>query len=145
MQDKSLKTARKLKEMGITLDDIIEMLEDVEEKTPEDEDVLEDIMKEAGITPNYRGYGYIIEAIKITSENPKEIKLHGDVYPKVANKLNVIPDSVERCIRHCASLTWKRNPDFCKKILGEKMMKKPTNSEFIAAISQYYKRKTKNK
>lgn len=145
MKRTTLETARKLKKVGVTLDDIIEMLEDVGEKTPEDEDVLEDIMREAGITANYLGYRYLIETVKITSESPKNMKLHGDVYPKVANKLNVIPDSVERCIRHCASLTWKRNPDFCKKILGEKMMKKPTNSEFIAAISQYYKRKTKNK
>ena len=143
MQDKSLKTARKLKEMGITLDDIIEMLEDVEEKTPEDEDVLEDIMKEAGITPNYRGYGYIIEAIKITSENPKEIKLHGYVYPKVAKVFNTMPDRIERCVRHCANLTWEKNPDFCKKILGERITRKPTNSEFITAILQYYKRQTK--
>ena len=144
MQDKSLEIARRLKKAGLTLDDIIKMLEDIEEeRTKDDNEILEDIMKEAGITPNYMGYWYLIEAVKVTSENIKNVKLHGYIYPKVANKFNVTPDSIERCIRNCASLTWERSPEFCKKILGEKIMKSPTNSEFIAAISQYYKRKAK--
>ena len=140
-REKALETARKLKQAGIELDDIIEMLEELEDNRIDDDVMLVEIMKEAGITANYLGYKYLTEAIKLNYNSFECIQLHNKVYPAVAEKFGVKPSNVEKAIRHVIEVTWKKNPEFCKKVLGEKALsaeKKPANGAFIAAIAQYY-------
>lgn len=143
-RERALETARKIKNAGVNLDDLIEMLEEIDKAEKEeigDEDLITEIMHESGITANLLGYKYLVETIKLTSNNPSRIWLHREVYPTIAVKFKVSPESVERAIRQAIKSTWEDNVDFYKKIIGEKAlrsMKGPTNSVVIAAISQYY-------
>lgn len=145
MKEKALATARKLKEMGITLDDIIMMFEEIDKENFKNEEILIEILKEAGITSNYIGYECLIEAIKLYSINPK-LLLVEEVYPTIGKKLGMKPNCVERNLRTIVHRICAKNPEFCEKIMGESFLKfqnKPTNKRFIFAITKYYQSKKK--
>ena len=61
------------------------------------------------------------------------------VYPKIDNKFHTIPTRVERAIRHALKVAWGRGEQkTVENIFGYTISAakgKPTNSEFIAMIS----------
>ena len=61
------------------------------------------------------------------------------LYPEIAYKYNTTPSRVERAIRHAIEVAWGRgNPTDVENIFGYSISAnkgKPTNSEFIAMIS----------
>ena len=61
------------------------------------------------------------------------------IYPKVAKMHQTTSSRVERAIRHAIEVTWERgNADVLLKVFGYTISAekgKPTNSEFIALIS----------
>ena len=61
------------------------------------------------------------------------------LYPDIAKKYHTTPNSVERAIRHAIEVAWGRGDmDAIEEIFGYTIKEgrgKPTNSEFIALIS----------
>ena len=61
------------------------------------------------------------------------------LYPSVAKKYETTSSRVERAIRHAIEVAWNRgNPDILNDLFGYTISNgkgKPTNSEFIALIS----------
>ena len=61
------------------------------------------------------------------------------LYPTVAKKYNTTSSRVERAIRHAIEVAWDRgDPEVLDEMFGYTIMSskgKPTNSEFIAMIS----------
>ncbi|SDE51577.1 Sporulation initiation factor Spo0A C terminal, partial [Bhargavaea beijingensis] len=61
------------------------------------------------------------------------------LYPEIAEKFNTTPSRVERAIRHAIEVAWNRgNYEVISKMFGytvHHMKSKPTNSEFIAMVS----------
>lgn len=98
------------------------------------------IIHEIGVPAHVKGYQYLRAAIMLVTE---EINYLGavtkELYPTIAKKYDTTPSRVERAIRHAIELAWDRgdidriNKFFGYTINGEKG--KPTNSEFIAIIS----------
>lgn len=97
------------------------------------------IIHEIGVPAHIKGYQYLREAILMTTENISYLgAVTKELYPTIARKYNTTPSRVERAIRHAIELAWDRGDSgkisslfgFTK---GEKG--KPTNSEFIAIIS----------
>lgn len=101
---------------------------------------ITDILHEIGIPAHIKGYLYLRTAILETYEN---IDFLGQItkvlYPEIARKYSTTSSRVERAIRHAIEVAWNRgNVDAIDDIFGYTISAskaKPTNSEFIAMIS----------
>lgn len=64
------------------------------------DDLIVDLFKELGISPNLTGYKYAFMAVKLTLDDPDRLgHLFNRVYSPVASKYGTTPSCVERCIR----------------------------------------------
>ncbi|MBE6143732.1 MAG: sporulation transcription factor Spo0A [Erysipelotrichaceae bacterium] len=100
------------------------------------------ILHNVGIPAHIKGYHFLREAIELTINNPSVIgQVTKSLYPMLAEKFDSSTSKVERAIRHAIELGWNRgNPDTIDSIFGYTISAsraKPTNSEFIAMVSDY--------
>lgn len=118
-------------------------LETAFKETPEQQDlecIVTDIIHQIGIPAHIKGYHFLRYAIMLSVENTEMINcITKLLYPSVAAKFKTTSSRVERAIRHAIELAWDRgdvevlNSYFGYTIRNTKG--KPTNSEFIALIS----------
>jgi len=104
------------------------------------EKMVTSIIHEVGVPAHIKGYQYVREAIMITVEDMDVINSVTKVlYPEVANRFATTPSRVERAIRHAIEVAWDRGDlETLQKFFGYTVngaKGKPTNSEFIAMIS----------
>lgn len=156
-----------LQKQGWTLEDLINLIEEIDKitinknvklenmKTMEqlkEVPTVEDTIRQLGIPAHIKGHLYIIEAIKYCLKQMQEGKafpqMTKEIYPKVAAEFNTTPPRVERAIRHGIELTWSRlgNEELIDLLFGSSIdpkKGKPTNSEFIASVVDYIRRKSK--
>lgn len=98
------------------------------------------VMLELGMPAHLRGYHYMREAVCMTMEN---MELVGSVtkllYPEIAKTFKTTDQKVERAIRSIIEVSWERgNRSLMEEMFGysaQQGKKRPTNSEFIAAMS----------
>lgn len=98
------------------------------------------VIHQMGVPAHVKGYQYLRDAIIFVVE---EVNLMGavtkELYPLIAEKYDTTASRVERAIRHAIELAWDRgNVEMMNKYFGYtvNMEKgKPTNSEFIAMVS----------
>jgi hypothetical protein len=98
------------------------------------------IIYELGIPLNIKGCSYLREAIIMTVNNPDIIyALTKELYPAVADIFDTTASRVDRGIRYAITVAWQRmDTDVMKEYFSQRLsfsMTKPTNSEFIATIS----------
>ena len=108
------------------------------------------ILHEVGVPAHIKGYQYVREAIMITVNNMDVINAVTKVlYPEVAKRFNTTPSRVERAIRHGIEVAWDRGDlETLQKYFGYTVNSakgKPTNSEFIAMISDRLQLQMKKK
>ena len=109
------------------------------------EDIHSDIttvMKRLCITPNYNGYEYIREAIKMALTTDKaNRRVTKVIYPEIAAVHGVTAASVERNMRTAIRKGWEKAQDKDKaEIFGNFAIRPnhyPTNSEFIFVTAEY--------
>lgn len=97
---------------------------------------ISDMLQKIGVPANIKGYMYLGEAIEMVI---KDRTLLGSItkrlYPDIAKVYDTKDSRVERSIRHAVDVAWnKGNKDFRDGIFGINSTK-PTNSEFVAIIS----------
>ncbi len=108
--------------------------------SPNLEIIVTDIIHKIGVPAHIKGYHYLREAI-IASVNDKEMleSVTKLLYPAVAKKFSTTPSRVERAIRHAIEIAWDRGDvDTLNSFFGYTInvgKGKPTNSEFIALIT----------
>ncbi len=112
------------------------------------EEVVTDIIHEIGVPAHIKGYHYLREAIILTINDMDIINSVTKVlYPAVAKKYDTSPSRVERAIRHAIEIAWDRGDiETLQKFFGytvSNIKGKPTNSEFIAMISDHLALKRK--
>lgn len=95
---------------------------------------------EVGVPAHIKGYSYLRIAIMMVIEDNKLIEsITKMLYPTVAKKFNTSASRVERAIRHAIEVAWTRgDTEVLNRIFGftiNQSKGKPTNSEFIAMIS----------
>ncbi len=102
--------------------------------------VITKALHEVGVPAHVSGYSYVREAIKLSIEDPEMLKAVTKVlYPTVGKHFGSTAPRVERAIRHAIELGWGRadieklNEYFGYTIQSDRG--KPTNSEFIAMLS----------
>ena len=98
------------------------------------------ILHEIGVPAHIRGYHYMREAIIMAVENIDVLNyITKELYPTIAKKCNTTSSRVERAIRHAIEVAWSRGKvDIINGMFGytvNNQKGKPTNSEFIALIS----------
>lgn len=102
--------------------------------------LVSDIMHQIGVPAHIKGYQYLREAI-ILSINDTEMmnSVTKVLYPTVAKRFATTSSRVERAIRHAIEVAWDRGDvDVLSSYFGYTIQNtrgKPTNSEFIAMIS----------
>lgn len=102
--------------------------------------MVTEIIHQIGVPAHIKGYHYLREAIMLSIKNSEIINsVTKLLYPTVAKNHSTTSSRVERAIRHAIEVAWDRgdidtlNSYFGYTIQNERG--KPTNSEFIAMIS----------
>ncbi len=104
------------------------------------ENDVTNIIHEIGVPAHIKGYQYLRESI-IMAVNDIDMlnSITKILYPTIAKKYQTTPSRVERAIRHAIEVAWSRGKmDTIDELFGYTIHNgkgKPTNSEFIALIS----------
>ena len=115
---------------------------------PELELMVTEIIHQIGVPAHIKGYHYLREAIILSVKNSEIINsVTKLLYPTVAKTYNTTSSRVERAIRHAIEVAWDRGDiDVLNSYFGYTIQNdrgKPTNSEFIAMISDKLRLKLK--
>ena len=97
-------------------------------------------LREIGMPASLKGYPYVREAILLAMQDPSLLHAVTKVLsPSVAKRHRTTASCVERSIRHAIEEAWNRgDPETLHIYFGSRIdssMRKPTNGEFIAAIT----------
>ena len=98
------------------------------------------LLHEIGIPAHIKGYQYLRDAIIISVEEKEMlVSVTKVLYPAIAKKHGTTASRVERAIRHAIEVAWSRGKmDTIDEMFGYTIHNgkgKPTNSEFIALIT----------
>ncbi|MGN1156734.1 MAG: sporulation transcription factor Spo0A [Agathobacter sp.] len=98
------------------------------------------MIHEIGVPAHIKGYQYLRESIIMSvTEMDMLNSVTKMLYPAIAKKYQTTPSRVERAIRHAIEVAWSRGKmDTIDELFGYTINTgkgKPTNSEFIALIS----------
>ena len=108
------------------------------------------IIHEIGVPAHIKGYQYLRDAI-IMSVNDSDVlnSITKILYPSIASKYKTTSSRVERAIRHAIEVAWSRGKmDTINELFGYTVSHgkgKPTNSEFVALISDRIRLEYKQK
>ncbi len=107
------------------------------------------VIHQIGVPAHIKGYHYLRESIMLSINNVEMINsITKQLYPTVAKAFNTTPSRVERAIRHAIEVAWDRGDvDTLNGFFGYTIHNgrgKPTNSEFIAMISDKLRLKIKS-
>jgi len=116
-------------------------INEIDKKNQENlEALVTNVIHEIGVPAHIKGYQYLREAIMMVVQDIDVInQITKQLYPEIAGKYHTTPSRVERAIRHAIEVAWSRGKnDAVESIFGYTISAskgKPTNSEFIAMIS----------
>lgn len=104
------------------------------------ETMVTEILHQIGVPAHIKGYHYLRGAILMSVEDPGVLNaVTKQIYPGIAVNHMTTSSRVERAIRHAIEVAWDRGDvDTLNAYFGytvHNMRGKPTNSEFIAMIS----------
>ena len=108
---------------------------------------ITDALKCLGVPMHIKGHCFLRDAIGIAVENPAAINaITKYLCPQIAKANNTTQSRVERAIRRAIEVAHVRgDKDFVDDVFGHTMNSdkgKPTNSEFIATITDYVRSET---
>ena len=99
-----------------------------------------DMIHEIGVPAHIKGYQYLREAIMMCVKDMEMLNsITKLLYPTIAERYQTTPSRVERAIRHAIEVAWNRGRmETLEALFGYTInigKGKPTNSEFIALIT----------
>ncbi len=127
------------------LNELVSIVKSVYRKTDlslctDTEIMVTEIIQKIGVPAHIKGYYYLRSAI-INSINNSQLmgSITKQLYPYVAQKYSKTSSRVERAIRHAIEIAWNKGKnEMINKYFGYSLInfhRRPTNSEFIALIS----------
>ncbi|MBQ9886936.1 MAG: sporulation transcription factor Spo0A [Lachnospiraceae bacterium] len=98
------------------------------------------LLHDIGVPAHIKGYGYLRDAVILAVNNESMVdSITKTLYPAIAKMNESTASRVERSIRHAIEVAWNRgNMDIIDEMFGYTINSgkgKPTNSEFIALVS----------
>lgn len=99
------------------------------------------LLSRMGISASIKGYHFIRKAILMAVEDQEVlVGITKGLYPDIAKSYRTTASKVERAIRHAIESAWKKNgPQVYFEAAGYLPSGKPTNGQFIAALSEYFR------
>lgn len=102
--------------------------------------MVTDIIHQIGVPAHIKGYQYLRNAIIMSIEDEEMINaVTKRLYPSIAKRYKTTSSRVERAIRHAIEVAWDRGDvETLNSYFGytiHNLRGKPTNSEFVAMIS----------
>lgn len=102
--------------------------------------IVTEFIHEVGVPAHIKGYQYLRDAIMMTVNDQEMLgAITKILYPEIAKKHKTTSSRVERAIRHAIEVAWNRGRlETIEEMFGYTINTgkgKPTNSEFIALIS----------
>ena len=102
--------------------------------------IVTNMIHEIGVPAHIKGYQYLRDSITMAVEDMDILNsITKQLYPSIAKLHKTTPSRVERAIRHAIEVAWSRGKmDTIDELFGYTVSAgkgKPTNSEFIALIS----------
>lgn len=99
---------------------------------------ISELLLRLGITANYRGYAYCIDAVMLVMEDISRLTLvTKELYPRVATLHRTEVHCVERNIRTVVKLCWRQNQCLLKELSGGSLFREPTASQFLAILAYH--------
>ena len=128
------------REIGTSKQQYIDIPSNSSNREDNIEALVTNVIHEVGVPAHIKGYQYLREAIIMVINDIDVInQITKCLYPQIANKFHTTPSRVERAIRHEIEVAWGRGEQkTVENIFGYTISAakgKPTNSEFIAMIS----------
>ena len=125
------------------------MLQAINDSSCSMEIKVTEILHRIGVPAHIKGYHYLRDSIIMCVETPEIINsVTKQLYPSVAEKYDTTPSRVERAIRHAIEVAWDRGDvEILNSYFGYTINNgrgKPTNSEFIAMISDKLRLRLRN-
>lgn len=126
------------------IEKLLSWREEKQARTFKDEDDVEvlisNIMHQIGVPAHIKGYHYLRSAIMHCIDDTEMLSSVTKIlYPTIAKEFNTTASRVERAIRHAIEVAWDRGDvETLSQYFGytiHAQRGKPTNSEFIAMIS----------
>ena len=138
------------KETGASIGTVQKTASMPQENTVDIEQDVTDMIHEIGVPAHIKGYQYLREAIIMSVEDPgMNSSITKILYPTIAKRFQTTPSRVERAIRHAIEVAWSRGRmETLEELFGYTVNTgkgKPTNSEFIALISDRIRLSYRNK
>ena len=101
------------------------------------------VLSRMGIQASIKGYHFIRKAVMMAVEDREAmVGITKGLYPDLAKMYHTSASKVERAIRHAIESAWKKNgPQVYFEISGYMLSDKPTNGQFIAVLSEYFRMK----
>lgn len=98
-------------------------------------------LSKMGISASIKGYHFIRRAILMAVDNEEVlIGITKGLYPDIGKLFKTSASKVERAIRHAIESAWKKNgQQVYFEVVGYLTMDKPTNGQFIAALTEYFR------
>lgn len=99
------------------------------------------LLSRMGISASIKGYHFIRKAVLMAVEDQEVLTgITKGLYPDIAKTYRTTSSKVERAIRHAIESAWKKNgQQVYFEIAGYLPQDKPTNGQFIAALSEYFR------
>lgn len=105
------------------------------------------LLSRMGMSASIKGYRFIREAVMMAVEDADVLMgITKGLYPDIARAYKTTASKVERAIRHAIESAWKKNgPQVYFETAGYLPAEKPTNGQFIAALSEYFRMNRKER
>ena len=105
---------------------------------------ISNLMKRIGIPASIRGYRFLQQAILLALDDEEMLDaITKLLYPSIAKSNDTTPSRVERSMRHAIETAWERGDvSVLSELFGYTVRAsrgKPTNSEFIAIVTEHVK------
>ena len=99
------------------------------------------LLSRMGISASIKGYHFIRRAVIMAVEDEEVlVGITKGLYPDIAKRYKTSASKVERAIRHAIESAWKKNgPQVYFETAGYLPSEKPTNGQFLAALSEYFR------
>lgn len=104
---------------------------------------LSNVLMDAGITPAYKGFNYIIDSVRILyRKGYRHLLVTKDIYQPISELYDTNPQLIEHCIRTAIKRGFTKTTDEeCIKHLYAGGTECPTNYTFLVSLSRFvYKR-----
>lgn len=96
-------------------------------------------LQKLGISPETVGYWYMLEAVDLIGQDMRILTtITKQLYPRIAHKFQVTPESIEAALRRVIKNCWASgNRTLMEQIVNHTLPQPPTVGHFLGQLAVY--------